>query len=235
MQERYNSIANALELPFSCTNPLKWSDPPIHLPPNYLPSLLGLLPSPTPPPTFPRPPSIPYPSTYLSSASCRRRSSSSFLSSSFFFQLLTAPSSLQPPQTSISQSSLLYRIKLSISSKIRHPISHPAGQHMRTRGVLSGNDAFTDDCCNASASAMDLPQSCTEPSMCYHLDLLLLLRLLLLLIMLRLLLLLLLIIIILLLLLLIIIMGWMGICFTSVATSWWGDACCLLWCFPTGT
>ena len=34
---------------------------------------------------------------------------------------------------------------------------------------------------------------------------------------------------------LIIIMGRMGICFTSVATSWWGEACCLLLCFPTGT
>ena len=33
----------------------------------------------------------------------------------------------------------------------------------------------------------------------------------------------------------IIIMGRMGICFTSVATSWWGQACCLLLCFPTGT
>ena len=33
----------------------------------------------------------------------------------------------------------------------------------------------------------------------------------------------------------IIIMGRMGICFTSVATSWWGEACCLLLCFPTGT
>ena len=32
-----------------------------------------------------------------------------------------------------------------------------------------------------------------------------------------------------------IIMGRMGICFTSVATSWWGEACCLLLCFPTGT
>ena len=31
------------------------------------------------------------------------------------------------------------------------------------------------------------------------------------------------------------IMGRMGICFTSVATSWWGEACCLLLCFPTGT
>ena len=30
-------------------------------------------------------------------------------------------------------------------------------------------------------------------------------------------------------------MGRMGICFTSVATSWWGEACCLLLCFPTGT
>ena len=30
----------------------------------------------------------------------------------------------------------------------------------------------------------------------------------------------------------IIIMGRMGICFTSVATSWWGEACCLLLCFP---
>ena len=27
----------------------------------------------------------------------------------------------------------------------------------------------------------------------------------------------------------------MGISFTSVATSWWGEACCLLLCFPTGT
>ena len=35
--------------------------------------------------------------------------------------------------------------------------------------------------------------------------------------------------------LIIIIMGRMGICFTSVATSWWGEACCLLLCFPTGT
>ena len=26
----------------------------------------------------------------------------------------------------------------------------------------------------------------------------------------------------------------MGICFTSVATTWWGEACCLLLCFPTG-
>ena len=33
----------------------------------------------------------------------------------------------------------------------------------------------------------------------------------------------------------IIIMGRMGICFTSVVTSWWGEACCLLLCFPTGT
>ena len=33
----------------------------------------------------------------------------------------------------------------------------------------------------------------------------------------------------------IIIMGRMGIYFTSVATSWWGEACCLLLCFPTGT
>ena len=33
----------------------------------------------------------------------------------------------------------------------------------------------------------------------------------------------------------IITMGRMGICFTSVATSWWGEACCLLLCFPTGT
>ena len=33
----------------------------------------------------------------------------------------------------------------------------------------------------------------------------------------------------------IIIMGRMGICFTSMATSWWGKACCLLLCFPTGT
>ena len=32
-----------------------------------------------------------------------------------------------------------------------------------------------------------------------------------------------------------IIMGRMGICFTSVATSWWGETCCLLLCFPTGT
>ena len=32
-----------------------------------------------------------------------------------------------------------------------------------------------------------------------------------------------------------IIMGRMGICFTSVATSWWREACCLLLCFPTGT
>ena len=32
-----------------------------------------------------------------------------------------------------------------------------------------------------------------------------------------------------------IIMGRIGICFTSVATSWWGEACCLLLCFPTGT
>ena len=31
-----------------------------------------------------------------------------------------------------------------------------------------------------------------------------------------------------------IIMGRMGICFTSVVTSWWGEACCLLLCFPTG-
>ena len=31
------------------------------------------------------------------------------------------------------------------------------------------------------------------------------------------------------------IMGRMGICFTSVATSWWGEACCLLLCFLTGT
>ena len=31
------------------------------------------------------------------------------------------------------------------------------------------------------------------------------------------------------------IMGRMGICFTSVATSWWGEAYCLLLCFPTGT
>ena len=31
------------------------------------------------------------------------------------------------------------------------------------------------------------------------------------------------------------IMGRMGICFTSVATSWWGEVCCLLLCFPTGT
>ena len=30
-------------------------------------------------------------------------------------------------------------------------------------------------------------------------------------------------------------MGPMGICFTSVAISWWGEACCLLLCFPTGT
>ena len=30
-------------------------------------------------------------------------------------------------------------------------------------------------------------------------------------------------------------MGRMGICFTSVATSWRGEACCLLLCFPTGT
>ena len=30
-------------------------------------------------------------------------------------------------------------------------------------------------------------------------------------------------------------MGRMGICFTSVATSWWGEVCCLLLCFPTGT
>ena len=33
----------------------------------------------------------------------------------------------------------------------------------------------------------------------------------------------------------IIIMGGMGICFTSVATSWWGEACCLSLCYPTGT
>ena len=33
----------------------------------------------------------------------------------------------------------------------------------------------------------------------------------------------------------IIIMGRMGISFTSVATSWRGEACCLLSCFPTGT
>ena len=26
-----------------------------------------------------------------------------------------------------------------------------------------------------------------------------------------------------------------GVCFTSVATSWWGEACCLFLCFPTGT
>ena len=32
-----------------------------------------------------------------------------------------------------------------------------------------------------------------------------------------------------------IIMGRMGICFTSVATSRWGQACCLFLCFPTGT
>ena len=32
-----------------------------------------------------------------------------------------------------------------------------------------------------------------------------------------------------------VIMGRMGICFTSVATSWWGQACCLFLCFPTGT
>ena len=32
-----------------------------------------------------------------------------------------------------------------------------------------------------------------------------------------------------------IIMGRMGICFTSVVTSWWGKACCLLSCFLTGT
>ena len=32
-----------------------------------------------------------------------------------------------------------------------------------------------------------------------------------------------------------IIMGRMDICFTSVATLWWGEACCLLLCFPTGT
>ena len=32
----------------------------------------------------------------------------------------------------------------------------------------------------------------------------------------------------------IIIMDRMGICFTSVATSWWGEACCPSLCFPTG-
>ena len=36
-------------------------------------------------------------------------------------------------------------------------------------------------------------------------------------------------------LIIIIMMGRMGICFTSVTTSWWGEACCLLLCFPTGT
>ena len=30
-------------------------------------------------------------------------------------------------------------------------------------------------------------------------------------------------------------MGRMGICFMSMATSWWEEACCLLSCFPTGT
>ena len=30
------------------------------------------------------------------------------------------------------------------------------------------------------------------------------------------------------------VMGRMGICFTSVATWWWGEARCLLLCFPTG-
>ena len=34
---------------------------------------------------------------------------------------------------------------------------------------------------------------------------------------------------------LLIIMGRMGISFTSVATSWWGEPCCLSLCFPMGT
>ena len=36
-------------------------------------------------------------------------------------------------------------------------------------------------------------------------------------------------------LIIIIIMDRMGICFTSVAALWWGEACCLSLCFPTGT